>query len=65
MATTLRLAGLRVPIEITLSQRDEMGFRMLVGRQALRRRFVVDPARSYLGGRAGPEIVRRNRGKTA
>ncbi|NKB43161.1 MAG: ATP-dependent zinc protease [Alphaproteobacteria bacterium] len=36
------------PIELTLTNRDEMGFRMLVGRQAVRRRFVVDPGRSFV-----------------
>lgn len=36
------------PIELTLTNRDEMGFRMLLGRQALRRRCVVDPGRSYV-----------------
>lgn len=33
--------------EITLTSRDEMGFRMLLGRTAVRRRFLVDPGRSY------------------
>ena len=37
-------------IELTLSRRDEMGFRMLLGRSAIRRRFVVDPGRSFRGG---------------
>jgi hypothetical protein len=40
-----------------------MGFRMLIGRQALRRAYLVDPARSYLGGRPPREIRRRNRGR--
>lgn len=36
------------PIELTLTSRDQMGFRMLLGREAVRRRFWVDPGRSYL-----------------
>jgi len=36
------------PIELTLTNRDQMGFRMLLGRQAIRGRFVVDGGRSYL-----------------
>jgi hypothetical protein len=46
-------------IELTLASRDEMGFRMLLGRQALRHRFVVDPGHSYVGG--VPEEVRQRR----
>ena len=37
--------------ELTLTRRDEMGFRMLLGRQAIRNRFLVDPGRSYFNGR--------------
>jgi hypothetical protein len=62
--TTVELAGHAVPIEVTLTRRDEMGFRMLIGRQALRRRYVVDPARSYVGGRPSRDIIDRNRGRT-
>ena len=62
MQTTLAMAGLEVPIEVTLTRRDEMGFRMLIGRQALRRSFLVDPARSYLGGRPDQDVIRRNGG---
>ena len=61
--TAVELAGQRVPIEVTLTRRDEMGFRMLIGRQALRRRYVVDPARSYLGGQPPKRIRRKNRGR--
>lgn len=49
IVTDVALAAERWPIEITLTSRDEMGFRMLLGRAALRPLFVVDPGRSYLG----------------
>ncbi len=49
--TEIEVGGSRWPIDVTLTNRDEMGFRMLIGRAAIRRRFVVDPARSYLSGR--------------
>ena len=45
------LAGRTITTEMTLSSRDEMGFRMLVGREALERGFLVDPSLSYAGGR--------------
>jgi hypothetical protein len=38
--------------EVNLTRRDTMGMPMLLGRQTVRRRFVVDPGRSYLIGRA-------------
>jgi hypothetical protein len=59
----VRLVDREVLAEVTLSNRDEMGFRMLIGREALRRGYIVDPARSFLGGRAPREARRRNRGR--
>lgn len=58
---TLELCGIRWEAELTLTRRDAMGFRMLLGRQALRGRFVVDPARSFLGGRRVKGTRRRKR----
>lgn len=54
IATTIALGGHVVPVEITLTRRDQMGFRMLLGRAALRRRFLVDPGRSFLTGPPDP-----------
>ena len=58
----LVLVGFEVTAEVTLSNRDAMGFRMLIGREALSRGFVVDSARSFLGDRAPRPMRRRNRG---
>jgi len=38
-------------IEMTLTNRDTMSFRMLLGRTAMRNRIVVDPSISYANGR--------------
>ncbi len=51
ISTRVTIAGRTVRTEITLARRDEMGFRMLLGRTTLRRRFLIDPGRSFLGGK--------------
>lgn len=57
------LHGRAVEAEVTLTDRDEMGFRMLVGREALVPGFLVDPGRSYAGGRPERALRRRNWGR--
>ncbi len=54
IVSDLMLAGERYPVEITLTDRDSMRFRMLIGRTALYRRFVVDPALSYRAPAVSP-----------
>ncbi len=48
--TEVEIGGQRWPIELTLTRRDAMGFRMLLGRQAIRGRFAVDPGVSFVSG---------------
>lgn len=49
--TTFRLGDEEFKGEVTLTNRDNMKYRILLGRNCLRRRFVVDPARSYRLGK--------------
>jgi hypothetical protein len=60
--TELELLGLRHKIELTLADRNQMGFRMLVGREALKDRFMVDSGRSYYGGRPKKKTRRAGTG---
>lgn len=49
--TPLLMNGLGYSIEITLTNRDNMKFRMLLGRTAINGHFVVDPSASFLTGK--------------
>lgn len=49
------------PIELTLISRDNMGFRMLLGREAVRGRFFVDAGHSFYGGH--PERAKKMKRK--
>lgn len=48
--TALSILDQEWEIEVTLTSRDLMGFRMLLGREAVRRRCLIHPARSFLTG---------------
>jgi len=45
--TAVVIGNSRHAIELTLTNRDNMKFRMLLGRTAMRGRFLVDPEQSY------------------
>ena len=59
--TPLLVAGRRFPIELTLTNRDTMGFRMLLGRRAMKKRLLVDPGASFLAGAADGEMRRERK----
>ncbi len=58
--TSLGVGEVEIPIELTLTRREQMGFRLLIGRRSLRSRFVVDPDRSFLTGRPPRAVLRAN-----
>jgi len=51
--TLLKLGDDTWPIHLSLTNRDEMGFRLLLGRTALRKRVIINPGRSFLTTRQG------------
>lgn len=51
IVTSVTLLHETWPVELTLANRDEMGFRMLLGREAFRKKFLVDAGNSYYGGK--------------
>ena len=59
LRTRLVIAGNDYPVEINLTSRRNMLFPMLLGRTALARHFLIDPARSFRAGRRPPEPIGR------
>lgn len=57
--TELSLGGESWPIDLSLTDRDEMGFRLLIGRTAMHGRLLVDPEKSF---RLGKKKRSRSRG---
>lgn len=48
--TRVSLGGKLFRIDLTLAERSAMGYRMLVGREAVRGRFIVNAAKKHIGG---------------
>jgi hypothetical protein len=63
--TAVAWGGQRWEVDVTLTSRDLMGFRMLLGREAIRRRYLVDTGRSYFGGRPPPPKKKRRAASSA
>ena len=59
--TEIDIGGHLWPIELTLTSRDVMGFRMLLGRQAIRGQALVDPGRSFLTRKVKKKAPARRR----
>jgi len=59
ISTQLLLGGVSKKIEITLTNRENMKFRMLLGRTAMTGDFLIDPERSYLLG--SPETIQQHK----
>ncbi len=49
--TTIKLGNESWAIEITLTDRSDMSYLMLFGREAIGERFLVDPSKVFLGSK--------------
>jgi hypothetical protein len=63
--TTALIESVSWPIDITLTNRDPMLFRMLLGRTAVENRFLINPGRAYLTGRSLPKVYKTAKTKKA
>ena len=45
--TEARIGDTCFSMDLSLTDRDQMGFRLLIGREAMRRRLLIDPTRSF------------------
>lgn len=61
--TVAELGTLRWPIELALTSRKSMRFRMLLGRAAISNHLIIDPAQSYLSGRQLSKLYPKPRKK--
>ncbi len=59
ISTTVEIGRALIEIEITLIARDQLGFRMLIGREAIKGTWVVDPAKSFIAGKRSVAVRQR------
>ncbi len=55
--TPISLGGSSWDIQITLTNRDNMGYRMLLGREAMSEQLMVDPQHSFLFGQVASDSI--------
>jgi len=55
--TTLQLGEANWDIELTLANRATMAYRMLLGREAMRDRVLIDPSQSFCLGDIGDDQI--------
>ncbi len=57
--TTIRVGSVTETIQLTLTNRDAMGYRMLIGREAMKGRMLIDPEKSFSQGKHSDTQVRQ------
>lgn len=57
--TQIRIGGVTETIQLTLTNRDAMGYRMLLGREAMQGRMLIDPAKSFSQGKHSDAEIRQ------
>ncbi|MGA0242635.1 MAG: 30S ribosomal protein S6--L-glutamate ligase [Candidatus Marinamargulisbacteria bacterium] len=57
--TLLEFGGSKWEIELTLTNRDSMGYRMLLGREAMKGRLMVDPSEHFINGDLTSEEIKK------
>ncbi len=57
--TPITMGGMSWEIELTLSNRDPLKFRMLLGREALRKQVIIDPGHALCQGKISKQELQK------